>query len=109
MEYKIKRDYRGNIAAESIFKFEGGKWIVITSNKMCSGGLWSHAQVCEIEQDGVFHVRKFEMFGDFRKQVAMKPARCTEKNIRALHEEAIAQIEQIKAEASAFYAMKVAA
>ena len=49
----------------------------------------------------------FMMFQDFSATVAEnRAARCTEKSVSLLHQEALAQLDQIKADCAAHYAAK---
>lgn len=71
----------------------------ITTSK-ANAGLSTTASVAKVE--GGFST--FVMYQDYFSTVARSQARCTERNVSLLHEEAMAQLPTILAEVEAHYA-----
>jgi hypothetical protein len=70
-------------------------------------GLIASASVFQESEDGrsITHAIGFGICGDFSKTLARRDGvRCTEKNVRALHEELLAIAPDILKEAQAWYA-----
>ena len=109
--YKLGRNMRGELGAESIIPLKGAWIIKIHTSKGDSGYLSTFAQVGQAEKSGVFDVFKFEMFGDYRKALARSKCRATAKAIAGQHERFITEesVAALKAEIAAFYGVKFAA
>ena len=76
--------------------------VLIVSSHKATGGVVTTSTV-NTKKDGFL---SWDLFGDFRRRTMFKGARCTEKTVRALHQQALDAVEQIKAEAAAFYQVK---
>jgi hypothetical protein len=105
--YRLSKG-RDGWKAESSIPLEAPYALRITTSKG-SRGLSTSASRVKVEADlGTgFTGFSFMMFQDFSKTVAEnRAARCTENTVRLLHEEALAKLDQIKADCAAFYAAK---
>ena len=87
--------------AETHIPLEGGRHLSITTSK-AGGNLRARAQAYRIENG----FRTFLIFSDFSKSVAQSDTRCTEKTVASLHRQALARLDEIKADVAAFYAAK---
>lgn len=76
--------------------------VLIVSSHKTAGGVVTTSTV-NTKKDGFL---SWDLFGDFRRRTMFKGARCTEKVIRELHQQALDALEQIKADAAAFYEKK---
>lgn len=86
------------------------RYLEVNTWKSPSGGLYSMASVHRKVQHDGYKTREFAIFGDYRRTLATdRTVRCTEKNVRAMHERALTDLDAIIAEAKAFYDAKKAA
>lgn len=77
--------------------------LTISTYKGSRGGIYSHAGVA-LHRDGIMTT---DLFGDFRKTlIPTDGTKCTEKNVKAMHERALLQADAVLAEAVAFYVVK---
>lgn len=82
------------------------EFLVITTHKAMQGGIYASANV---RAEG-FGIVTFEIGGDFSKMLLRdRKARCTEKTVTAMHEQALQQKAELLDEVKAFYAKKQAA
>lgn len=100
MNTQIRKDSHG-WQAETRLPLDCGRHLSITTRKGNSG-LRSGVQVYRIENGFM----TFVMFGDYSATLAKSDARATEKTVTALHEQALAKLEEVKAAVTAFYAGK---
>lgn len=109
--YKLGRNMRGELGAESRIPLKGTWVIDISTHKGDSGYLSTVAQVGQAEKQGVFEVFKCELFGDYRKVLARSKCRATAKVIAAQHEACVTEesVAAMKAEIATFYGIKYAA
>lgn len=116
-EIEVKRNERGELKAETRIPIPGvqaseaksGKpgetLLAITTSKSSGGGISSRAAVSFYGETFVVHAFGLGSgTGDYSRKVVVNPARCTEKNLRLTHAEALKHVDQILAEAKAFYA-----
>jgi len=91
--------------AQDYIHLEGDRHLRVMTHKTSRGGIQSNATGVVIK-DGA---ETWEMFGDFREQIARNPAgRATEKGIATQHAAALANISFVVARAKAFYIEKAA-
>jgi hypothetical protein len=109
--YKLGRNMRGELNAESIIPLKGDWIIKIHTSKGDSGYLSTAAQVGQAEKLGVFDVFKFEMFNDYSKVLARSKCRATAKAVAGQHECYVTEesVAALKAEIAIFYGVKFAA
>mgnify|MGYP001022612851 CR=1 FL=1 len=88
--------------AETVIDLETKNRVLIITTHKVNGGVANRATV-NTKKDGFL---SWDLFGDFSKRTVFKGTRCTEKTVRALHQQALDAVEQIKAEAAAFYQVK---
>lgn len=104
METKIFKGNDGWEAKTTVKMGEGNRVLIITTGK-ATGGMVNRAIVNTDNGDGFL---TWDLFGDFSTRTIHKGARCTEKNVRELHQSALDGIEQTMAAAKAHYAAKEA-
>ncbi len=75
-----------------------------TSKARC--GISTSASVWKLDGRGTMST---ELYGDFRKTIAVATNRCTEKAVRTLHETALASKTEVLAQVNAHYGVKNAA
>jgi hypothetical protein len=91
--------------AQDYIPLEGARQLRVMTHKTSRGGIQSDATGVTVK-DGY---ETWEMFGDFREQIASNPTgRATEKSIAAQHAAALANIDFVVARAKAFYVEKAA-
>ena len=102
MQYSIYKSVDG-WKARSHFPFGENQELEIRTSKRHAGLVAAYASVSRVE--GGF--KTFAVFSDYSKIVTQSGAkRITEDVIRKVHELALERIEEIKADAEAFYAAK---
>jgi hypothetical protein len=112
VQINTKKDYYGKWVAKSRVALQGKQVLEVTTMKSDSGYLQTLASVVEVEESGTpgISITRFVMFQDFNVRVEIsKPRVCTEKVVRAQQELALTRIEEIKANAIAFYQEKAVA
>ena len=96
----VKRRMAGDLCAETLIPMHGRRELHITTFKRSNGGVTSAAQCVEVSADR--RTTSFAIFSDYRRTLAHDPKmRATEKNIRALHEQALKLADEALAEAKA--------
>lgn len=105
-EYAIRRDNSGSLRATTVIPFGyDRRELRITTYKRSTGGLVTSAQAVEVDPDG--RSFRFTLFQDFNKVMLFSGlARCTERNIREMHELALRQADAVLAEAKAKHPAK---
>jgi hypothetical protein len=94
---------RGGWQAQDYIALEGARQLRVMTHKTSRGGIQSDATGVTVK-DGY---ETWEMFGDFREQIASNPTgRATEKTIAAQHAAALANIAFVVSRAKAFYVEK---
>lgn len=110
VQINTKKDYWGAWVAKSRVALQGDQVIELTTSKSSSGKLVSRASVVQIEKEQGYEIVKFAPFSDYNKGVyASEVKRVTEKAVREQQAKALELIEEIKADAIAFYAGKAVA
>lgn len=108
-ETLFRKDFRKAWRAESRVRLgvdetdpaKPARWqLDITTSKNDRGELVSSASVAKI--DGGFATHR--MFADYSRNIFRRTARCTEKNIEAQHNEALAMLETVLADVRDHYA-----
>jgi hypothetical protein len=108
----VKRTMHGDLQAETRIPLGfDNKELRITTSKWGGGKVTARASVVTITDVGyTFAIGIFGSGkGDYSKTVAWEQTRATEKAIRRVHAQALAQAYGIEAEARAHYAPKVPA
>lgn len=95
----IRKDIRGNWAAEDEIKLEGDRVLKILTRKTSDGTLVTSATVHL--RDGMFLSHR--MFTDFSQRLMTAKIRCTEKAVAAQHAEAMTKLPELKEAVDAFY------
>jgi hypothetical protein len=102
MQYRIYKSVDG-WKARSHFPFGENQELEIRTSKRHAGIVAAYASVSRVK-DGF---KTFMVFSDYSKIVEQSGAkRITEDAVRAVHELALKRIDEIKADAEAFYAAK---
>lgn len=105
--YKLSRGMRGALEAESVIPLGVDSRELRVHTYKSAGGLVCVAQVVKSSGDGCY---SYVIHQDYSAVLAQGPGvRALEKNIRAMHEGALAGIAPTLAAAAAQYAPKVAA
>ena len=103
MEYRIYKGMDGWRAATEIPFGTDNQILEIRTSKRHSGVVATNASVSRVK-DGF---KTFMAYSDFSKTVERCLAkRITKDVVRKVHEQALGRIDQIKAEAEAYYAAK---
>jgi hypothetical protein len=114
----IRKDCRGNWKADTRIEFDAGiggdsdiggdsgkrQVLEIHTGKNHRGELYTSASVHKI--DGAFST--FVMFQDFHKVMVATRIRCTEKAVKAQHDDVLSRIASIKQYAKQHYSDKEA-
>lgn len=101
-EFRITRDTRNALKAETNFLLEGDRYMQITTSKS-ERGLGTTSSVHK--RDGDFLT--FVIFQDFfERTIPATKVRVTEKTVRETHLRALADVDGIIARANAHYAAK---
>lgn len=103
MTTRINKGREGWEAKTSVDMGADNRVLIISTHKT-TGGMVASATVNT--RDGDFLV--WDMFGDFNQRTKYPGARCTEKTVRDLHQQALDVIDQTMAAAKAHYAAKQA-
>jgi hypothetical protein len=99
----VHKDCRGSWMAEDHIDLGNNQQLTILTMKRYNGIVSTTAQVGRVEGDVV----SFYPFSDYNAVlVSDRDMRCTAKNVATAHGEIMSTIDQIKAEALAFYAAK---
>ena len=85
--------------ATSTVPLEGKRHLKIRTGKSDRAGLVTMASAFVLTDTGY----TFVMFEDFSKRVGQADARCTEKTVALAHAAVMAKVEEIKADALAYY------
>jgi hypothetical protein len=102
---KAKKDYWGAWVAKSRVPLQGDQFLELSTSKSSSGKLVSRASVVVVEKEQGYEIVKFAPFSDYNKCIKVSDAkRVTEKVVIQQQQAALAIIEDIKADALAFYA-----
>lgn len=84
---------------------EGGTRVLrIETGKASRGGIYTTATVI-LERDGMM---TWAIGSDYHKRLAQSPARCTERSVSDLHNEALKLADAVIAEARAYYEAQAA-
>lgn len=107
--YAAERDMRGDLSVTTVEGLDiAGRCFALelSTGKRSNGIITSSAYVYEKTDFG----RTMDLFGDYRKTLAKSAAkmRATEKNLIAIHEQALDALPAALIEAQAFTAAKVA-
>ena len=98
-DYSVRKGSDGFEAQSFIALAKDRRQLRITTCKR-SRGIATYATVVQLEDHGF----SFRIFEDYSKAVEQdKAGRCTEKNVRAMHERALAQLPAILAEVEKQY------
>ena len=107
---KSKKDYWGSWVAKSRVALQGDQYLEVSTSKSSGGKLVSRASVVVVEKQEGYEILKFAPFSDYNKVAMVREVkRVTEKVVREQQFAALALIEDIKADAIAFYADKAVA
>lgn len=102
MDTKIYKGHSGWKAETTVDLGADSRVLRVSTYKSAAGGLFTYATVHKAEGRGLVHMP----FSDFVRRVSVAGARCTEKNVRELHQDALARIDSIRGDAIAHYAAK---
>lgn len=97
----IRRGTDGALRAKTVIPFGyDRRELHINTYKSSRGGLSASAQAVEVDPDGRSY--RFTLFADYNRTLVADPAmRCTEKNLRMIHDRALALADEALAEAKA--------
>lgn len=96
----IQKKARVGWDAKSYFEFDGTAWqLCLHTSKRERGGLSTFATVA-LHKDGF---TRYALFRDYGKTVAEADGKCTDKAVTALHQQAVAMVDEIIADARAHY------
>ena len=115
MKTNIRKDIRNGWKAETRFDMpEIGEryFLQVETSKRYNGGVSTTASVNQRTADGMGYQHKMGLGGGgdfYRTCFSDRAARCTEKTVATQHSAALASIEQIKADAVAYYGATVEA
>ena len=107
---RISKDIRNGWQAETRFDMpEIGErfFLQLHTMKRYDGQLVTTASVNQRTADGLGYTHRYP--GDFLSRCVSERVRCTEKAVAEQHSKALQQIEQIKADALAYYGETIAA
>lgn len=98
----VNKDMRGNWMAEDSIQLDDTRHLEVLTMKRSSGMLVTTVKAVIKENNCSTYVP----FQDYSDTLISSPLRCTSKNVATVHNEMMSFIEQVKAEALAFYAAK---
>lgn len=102
MTTKVCRDLHGSWKAETYINLEPGAGIRLITRKVVSGVLVTTATRVTTN-DGVI---SYAMFRDYHEIIKAERVRVTSNAVKAQHDAALAQMDDIKSKCAAFYANK---
>lgn len=99
MTTTVYKDIRNSWAAKTNHDLPNDRVLIITTMKRHSGQLVTNTHVGKVEGC----IFTYMPFSDFNKQLAVSAVRCTKSAVELQHNAALANVETIIAEATAFY------
>lgn len=93
------KDYHGSWTSKTQIDLPDDRVLQISTSKKSGGQLSTYATVHKMEGTMMSHM----MFHDYSRQLIVENTRCTEKNVRAQHGEAMKLIDQVLEEVDAKY------
>lgn len=95
---EITKGYDGWQATSTV-PLDAERHLKISTSKSARAGLVTMATAVKLTDTGY----TFVMFEDFSNRVGQADARCTEKTVALAHAAVMAKVEEIKADALAYY------
>ena len=102
MNTRISKGREGHEAKTIIPMGIKSRVLVIHTHKTTGGIVTSNSVMTDMGNGCLTCI----LFGDFSKRVAHKGARCTEKTVRELHQQALGISDLTMSEAAKFYSQK---
>ena len=103
MNTRYYKDSYGSQAAKTEVEIAGGRSLIITTSKRSSGRTSSSIIVGTIDDNCFIYAP----FSDFSLQIRGYAERCTAKNVKQLHEEALLRVDSFISLANDFYTISV--
>ena len=98
----VQKDMRGSWMAEDFVPLDATRQLNVVTMKRSCGSIVTTARA--VVKEG--NTTTFIPFDDYRDTLITSPLRCTSKNVATVHGAMMSYIDQVKAEALAFYAAK---
>lgn len=102
MTTRTYKDPRNGWTARTVIELGAHNRVLVIETRKTQGGMVT-SQTVNTKQNGML---AWEMLGDFSKRLVYKGARCTEKTVRDLHQQALGVSDLVMSEAAAYYAKK---